>query len=252
MTHGGSSELEVLPDDILASVLGRLPPSSLAASRCVRKHWCSIIDARRLLRADLLPLRLDAFFTNPGDIHSRPTFFSRPSSPITGRFDFHGEFKQYLRLDIEDHCNGLLLLADMVVNPATRQAASLPDPPLDPAMPILEEKDLYPSHYLVYDPMVSPQQYEVYTILEPFQKTSISSEQAHVTEWPPSPYVMHVFSSRKWMWEERSFVRQGEAAGTIADFIQFSKWEEDCHAVYFRGTLYVHCRDDSVMRYVPK
>ena len=54
--------MDLLPDDLLADVLARLPPCSLAASRCVRKHWCAIIDTRRLLRADLLPLRLDGFF----------------------------------------------------------------------------------------------------------------------------------------------------------------------------------------------
>lgn len=62
---GGSSSAPavlLLPDDMLADVLRRLPPSSLAASRCVRKQWCSIIDARCLLHVDLLPLQLDGFF----------------------------------------------------------------------------------------------------------------------------------------------------------------------------------------------
>ena len=41
-----------------------------------------------------------------------------------------------------------------------------------------------------------------------------------------------------------SFVREGEAAETIAD-MQYHRFE----AVYLRGALYVHCRNGSVMRY---
>ena len=83
--------MEQLPDDMLANVLGRLPPSSLAASRCVRKHWCSIIDARRLLRADLLPLRVEAFFCNSYFIFNRTFLFARPTAAIRipgGHLDF--------------------------------------------------------------------------------------------------------------------------------------------------------------------
>ncbi|KAF8677986.1 hypothetical protein HU200_046343 [Digitaria exilis] len=112
---------------MLVNVLGRLPPSSLAASRCVHKHWCSLIDAGRL-RADLLPLRLDGFFVNPTDLESRTCFFAPASAMrrITGRsLEFSDALKEFFYMDIRDHCNGLILLADMVVNPATRQCSSL-------------------------------------------------------------------------------------------------------------------------------
>jgi hypothetical protein len=70
---------EVLPDDMLADILGRLPPSSLAASRCIHKHWCSIIDAWCLLCTNLLLLRLDAFYCiNLGLIDQLTYFFTRP------------------------------------------------------------------------------------------------------------------------------------------------------------------------------
>ncbi|KAF8728136.1 hypothetical protein HU200_018719 [Digitaria exilis] len=85
---------------MLANVLGRLPPRTLAASRCVRKHWCSVIDARRLLRADLLPLRLDGFFCSPSDLKCRPSFFARPSTMrrITGcRLDISNTLKGCMR-----------------------------------------------------------------------------------------------------------------------------------------------------------
>ncbi|RLN00592.1 hypothetical protein C2845_PM06G01810 [Panicum miliaceum] len=97
---------ELLPGDMLANVLGRLPPCSLVASRCVRKHWCSIIDTRRLLRADLLPLRLDGFFCNRSTavLLPRPSFFARPSVAHRigsgGRLDFLDKFRH---LDVSDH-----------------------------------------------------------------------------------------------------------------------------------------------------
>nr|AWA44603.1 hypothetical protein SS81G08_000001 [Saccharum spontaneum] len=43
-----------LPNDILKDLLGRLSPRDQASSRCVCKAWRGVIDARRLLRADLL------------------------------------------------------------------------------------------------------------------------------------------------------------------------------------------------------
>ncbi|XP_012702192.1 uncharacterized protein LOC101767909 [Setaria italica] len=124
--------MEQLADDMLADVLGRLPPSSLAASRCVRKHWCSIIDGRRLLRADLLPLRLDAFYCISLDCIERLTYlFARPPAAARripgGPLDF---LEHYSSLEVGDHCNGLLLVCDcMVINPATRQWAELPSSP---------------------------------------------------------------------------------------------------------------------------
>jgi len=260
---------EVLPDDMLADVLGRLPPSSLAASRCVRKHWCSIIDARRLLRAHLLPLRLDAFFCISFDLIDRLTyFFARPSTArrIQGsRLDFiDGE--DYYDLEVKDHCNGLLLVYDMVVNPATRQWATLPISP-EPSIGYYlgfggttimdqdQENDdhlLFSRFYLVYDPMAeSPQHFEVFLFpllgrdLGNHENITINLEEQ---EWPPSTFRTHVFSSTRWRWEERSWIRQGETVGTMADMLQ-SDYCMDRKAVYFRGALYVHCQNDSVMRY---
>ncbi|CAN6193267.1 unnamed protein product [Urochloa humidicola] len=265
---GGSSELKLdndhqqllLPDDMLADALGRLPPRSLAASRCVGKHWCSLIDARRLLRADLLPLHLSAFFFNPNDYESCPSSFVRPSEARRRLLDFSDDtVRKELpsQMDIEDHCNGLLLFGQMVVvNPATRQWANLPDLPgpiWSPTAVIL------PDYYLVYDPfMVSPQHYEVFAIpsftLEHTPNSSDEDEDEQEEEaivdpsakWPPSPFTMQVFSSRKWRWEERSFVRQGEPAGTIADMRRSGRYH--LQAVYFRGALYVQCQNDYVMR----
>ena len=66
-------------------------------------------------------------------------------------------------------------------------------------------------------------------------------------EWPPSPCILHVFSSRTKVWEERSFVREGEAAGNVAD----RRLDRSCvqdNSVYWRGVLYVYCQNKFVMR----
>ncbi|XP_062208246.1 uncharacterized protein LOC133909715 [Phragmites australis] len=234
--------MDLLPDDLLANVLRRLPPCSLAASRCVRKDWCAIIDSRRLLRADLLPLRLDAFFCLADLLDSQRYFFGRPSTGrrIGGRLDFLDEDEGDLQW-VADHCNGLLLLWKGVVNPATRQWVPLPPYP----EPCIGMEGFCQDYFLAYDPIVSPH-YEVVCILRvPATEGNIKFKEE--SEWPSSPYTTHVFSSRKWRWEERSFVREGAAAGTIADMR--SDWRARYrHAVYLRGALYVHCQNDFVMR----
>ena len=62
--QGDNDETRRLPDDALAGVLGRLAPRGIATSRCVCKAWRDIIDARRILRADLLPRSLAGIFIN--------------------------------------------------------------------------------------------------------------------------------------------------------------------------------------------
>ncbi|KAK1653805.1 hypothetical protein QYE76_071610 [Lolium multiflorum] len=78
-------------------------------------------------------------------------------------------------------------------------------------------------------------------------------------EWPPLLYVAQVFSSMTGRWEERTFVREGSAAGTVADM-----WSDppspnygcavpQCgprrrHSVYWRRSLYVHCRGGFIIR----
>lgn len=71
------------------------------------------------------------------------------------------------------------------------------------------------------------------------------------SEWPPSPWILTVFSSATGLWEERSFLRRGEPAGTVADLRPnwWRNWREDGRAEYWRGMLYVHCETNFVMRY---
>jgi len=112
--------------------------------------------------------------------------------------------------------------------------------------PVVEDDDLLPRFYLVYDPIKeSPHQFEVFLIPDLWVKRECKYDGQ--AEWPPSQYTVHVFSSATWKWEERSFVRQGEPAGTYADAVITCR---DRHGIYFQGALYVHCQNHSVMRYI--
>uniref|UniRef100_A0A0E0GRS2 F-box domain-containing protein n=1 Tax=Oryza nivara TaxID=4536 RepID=A0A0E0GRS2_ORYNI len=106
---------QLLPDDLLAGVLAR-------------RAWRAVIDTRRLLRADLLPLSFAGIYINFHEMH-RSVFLSRPSST---RPAISGMFTNYTPNDnlVENHCNGLLLLKSGVANPATRQW--VPSPPAPP------------------------------------------------------------------------------------------------------------------------
>ncbi|CAM0946867.1 unnamed protein product [Alopecurus aequalis] len=165
----------LLPADVLAEVLGRVEsPRRLAASRCVCKAWCNVVDAYGLLRADLLPLSLAGIFTHIYAGTRLPKYFSPVSSAKIIPFDYL-DTDDVNCLTIMHHCNGLLLLGReevRVLNPATRQWASLPSPP-PMCMPGLEDfEDFdksenpcmeYHDQYLVFDPTVSPD-YKVFSI----------------------------------------------------------------------------------------
>ncbi|TVU49436.1 hypothetical protein EJB05_00749, partial [Eragrostis curvula] len=216
----------LLPEDVLADILQRLAPRDLAASRCVCKAWLATVDARRLLRTQLLPLWLGGIFINFNGYYTSE-FFARPSTTrpfVSGKHDYLPGAGPDTYAEVYDHCNGLLLVegydevlprvTDYVFNPATRWVAPLTPPPtLNPDL----ERDLFQDIY---------------------HKQS---------EWPPSPFSLHVLSSKTGQWEERSFVREGEAAGIVADIRQSDPYGQR-NAVYWRGALYVHCQSDFVMR----
>uniref|UniRef100_A0A0D9WW86 F-box domain-containing protein n=1 Tax=Leersia perrieri TaxID=77586 RepID=A0A0D9WW86_9ORYZ len=179
-----------LPNDVLASVLRRLPPRGLAACRCVCKAWRGVIDGRRLLRADLLPLSV----------------------------------------------GGILL--NCVVNPATRQWQLLPSRPML----------LYDDMYLVFDPTQSPN-YELFIVPNVPSKFD-GDEECKVCEWPPSTLILPVFSSKTASWEDRTFSREGEAAGTLPAMVSSPQyWSHQ--SAYWRGALYICCSNCFVMRISP-
>jgi hypothetical protein len=71
-------------------------------------------------------------------------------------------------------------------------------------------------------------------------------------EWPPSPYIIDVFSSKTGCWEERFYVREGDATGTVADLtIHKYLCDEDLyHSAYWHGALYVRCEKGFALRYI--
>ncbi|KAF2953076.1 hypothetical protein DAI22_01g384000 [Oryza sativa Japonica Group] len=249
MSEKQESMAKLLPDDVLTIILRCLAPHDLAMSRCVCKLWCTIIDTHRMLRVDLLPHSVGSIFINFHDL-GLSEFFARPSTgpTISGNIN-------YLPLTsiVRGHCNGLLLLYShisrpgmkqfYVVNPATRQWVQLPPPPR-PDIGIMHLDNLY----LAFDPTLSSH-FEVFQIpyVDVFRHRSELNPAIEGIEWPPSTCVLHVFSTRTRQWEERSFVREGEAAGSLAiirrDFPNFLH-----NAVYCRGVLYVRCQTNFVMR----
>jgi hypothetical protein len=169
----------VLPQDVMiAHIFGRLAPRWLAVSHCVCRDWPAVIDARRLLRADLLPLSPCGIFVHFYH-HMFPELLARPSSAgvgaITGGLDFLPNTDTSIKAtdhcvtiyDIKDHCNGLLLLNNYVVNPATHHWDPLPPYPPSHDHPIvMHTEDRVATtfnKYLAFDPTVSPH-YEVFVV----------------------------------------------------------------------------------------
>ncbi|TVU43564.1 hypothetical protein EJB05_10043, partial [Eragrostis curvula] len=229
-----------LPGDAFEEILRRVPPRGLAACRSVCASWRAAVDAGRLLRADRLPLSVAGILIH-FDVHNYTEMFVRPASSswpprpeVSARLDFLPSADDAWTT-VCDHCNGLLLLEDYVVNPATRRWDPLPRPPR-------KEPFRFESwtRYLAYDPTMSPH-YEVVRI-----RTSRSIDIIGDLEWPPSPFVMQVFSSRTRRWEERPFSRQGSAAGTFTymDLVG----ARGGHAAFWRGKLYVHCANNFFLR----
>ena len=220
------------------------------------------VDARRLMLPHLLPHSLGGIFLRFCGLYTlqllaRPAADDGPEIP-GGLGHLPGERGPYKWCDVDgfpyggsfDHCNGLLLLDDVVVNPATGKWAALP--PLPP--PSTESADdlFYRDKYLVFDPAAS-MHFEVVSIdrlsYMPDQPAAVLPLPA-ASEWPPSPCTMLVLSSRTWRWEERSFLREGEAAGTLADVRSIiCSVVGKGYAVLWKGELYVQCESNFVMRY---
>ncbi|XP_044405887.1 uncharacterized protein [Triticum aestivum] len=246
-----------LLDDLLANVFRclRTTSPSLAASRCVCKAWRAIIDGRRLL-ADLPSYSLTGIFVHLNG-EPLPRYFSAASSSVSiAPLDYLDAHDAIKHLAITQHCNGLLLLKDdaakeiWVLNPATRQWTHLPTPPVmcTPGMEDVDHVDRYMDfhdQYLVFDPTVSPH-FEVFLVkYVPFIPLSSINKLVgpHILEreWPPSNFVLLAFSSRTKRWDERSFVREGEAAGTIRSMLHVLP-SDDWYAAYWQGALYFHQR----------
>ncbi|TVU24562.1 hypothetical protein EJB05_27007, partial [Eragrostis curvula] len=233
-----------LPDDVLAAILACLPARSLAASRCVCSAWRDLVDERQLLARHLLPHSVSGLFINDDD-QRHPRFFARPmppsGEPVDGKFGFIEDGYQHKRGTVLDHCNGLVLYTNSnstaaiyVCNPATRQWARLPSCP---------SRDWTAGRraFLAFDPVTSLQYYEV--LLAPHLPSEFSKRRS--MKWPPSQWTWPVFSSIDGQWGERAFVREGEAAGTVAAMRANTKYVHEAStlwlsATYWEGALYLN------------
>ncbi|KAL6850330.1 hypothetical protein ACP4OV_020957 [Aristida adscensionis] len=232
------SQAAMLPEDVLTEVLRRLAPRSLAASRCVCRAWRAAVDGNGLLRADLLPHSLAGIFVNFCEL-GLTEFFSCPTTTME---KISGNLRFTPNISVLDHCNGLLLLYRSVANPATRQWAPIPAKP----SPRIGRKTFYQDPYLVFDPAVSPY-YEIFLVpIVACWHDKLDYTLAD-TEWPPSLYESHVFSSRTGRWEERSFLREGEPVGSITD-MQEAWTTEKRYGVYWRQALYAHCANNFIYK----
>ncbi|CAN6181033.1 unnamed protein product [Urochloa humidicola] len=277
--------MDLLPEELLADILRRLPPRPLAVCRSVSKDLCATIDGRGLLLAlaHRVPHGLRGIFINFVG-QDRPYFFSRPKREAP-RIDAELCFLPWPVgwREAVHHCNGLLLIKDWeklyVCNPATRRQARLPPWP----------KGAGGAAHLFFDPTVSLH-YEVISFskvppmprvpVEPGLKRSYRYGDSKVyyceeiknlpksirakyneegsAEWPPSSYTAYVFSSsRTGKWEERDYVREDALAVTLSD-VWSDPWGPysgtltyqvpRCNAVCWKGALYLHCRGGFVMR----
>ncbi|OEL29512.1 hypothetical protein BAE44_0009469 [Dichanthelium oligosanthes] len=245
-----------LPEDSMAEILRRLPLRSLAASRCVCKGWRDIVDGHRLLLPELLPHSVRGIFLMYNDL-DYPVFLSHPSidPEMLGKLDFCRNpdtcpYWTRTTASVLGHCYGLLLYQDKrglhVANPATQRQALLPPPPPPPS-----GRRWWGFEHLVFDPTESPH-YRVLLVPEDPVDDEVSMElqpQARDVEWPASTWVLCVFSSCTGRWEERAFVREGEAAGMASDeVLRADPFHQSCSA-YWRGVFYVQCNGGfTVMR----
>jgi hypothetical protein len=241
----------LLPEDALAEIFRRLPPHSLAVLRCVCGAWRAFIDARRLLRKEL-PHFLASFLVNFHLLKSLQ-LLSHPSAAsnaadldltVSGKLDHVYPLPS---VHVMDHCNGLVLIHDTVANPATRRSARLPSLPPS-CLDRSPHRHFYANRYIAFDPAVSPH-YEVLSVRRILYKQMPwhLDPAIEALEWPPSPCAMHIFSSRTGRWEETSFVREGDAAGTVAD-MRGDSIPRKRNAVYWQNKLYVLCETNILMR----
>ncbi|CAN6372651.1 unnamed protein product [Urochloa humidicola] len=205
--------MDRLPEDVLAGVLGRLDPRSLASCRCVCGEWRRIVEGRGLL----LPRSLHGLFINYYE-HEHPHLLSRPGSPAAGSVDGMLDFmpdKSWRTLT--NHCNSLFVYEDYgyyVCNPTTRPWARLPPP-------WMKDWDRAAGAHLVFDPATSLH-YEVVHLPRAPGTSTLGGDhelQPEVTtdpnsmEWPPAVLKTDVFSSSTGQWETG---RRGSLHGKAA------------------------------------
>jgi hypothetical protein len=107
MKRQRKSHLQMLPEDLLADVLRRLPPRSLAVSRCVCKAWHAIVDVHKLMRADLLPLSFGGIMIG-FNMLGRTEFLSYRGPGCCAAVSGNLGYLPRPNIPVDGHCNGLL------------------------------------------------------------------------------------------------------------------------------------------------
>nr|CAB3498843.1 unnamed protein product [Digitaria exilis] len=120
------------------------------------------------------------------------------------------------------------------------------DPEVPAGLAYLPPNPDDPDKYLVFDPAVS-MHFEVVAI-DRLLWDMADDPAILASEWPPSPCTMLVFSSRTWQWEERNFIREGEAAGTVADMQRICPLVGKGYSAFWEGELYLQCESNFVTR----
>jgi hypothetical protein len=200
--------MDLVPEDVLADVICRLLLRGLAVSRSVCQEWRAIVNTRCDLRTDLLPTTLGGIFLRIMEPGEDPEFLVWPSMErrIAGRLEYYKDegLKYCSSPYIVDCCNGLLLLEE----PSDKAVGALPPYLASPGSG-------YFLKYLAFDPTLSPppHYYEVLAMQDPFCfRDKLLSEGS---EWPPSVYMMGMYSSSTTKWEQRPFAREDGSATTI-------------------------------------
>ncbi|TVU02619.1 hypothetical protein EJB05_51886, partial [Eragrostis curvula] len=236
--------MEFLPDDLVAGILRRLAPRDLAVARGVCKAWRAVIDGRRLLRTDLLPLStLGGIFINFHAQSFSEYFFPITSTAISSMADYVPFSSKRDDRYVTCHCNGLLLLeGDYVVNPATRWWTHVPPPPSHRPLD-------FGCTFLVFDPALSSH-YELFSVRQLIYRDHVDSVVTEEgSQWPPSSCILHVFSSSSKAasgWEDRLFVRDGEAAAIVTD--KRTRMVKEDSPVYYKRATYIPCETNIVLR----
>jgi hypothetical protein len=244
---------EALPDDALADILRRLSPRDLGVPCCVRKAWLAVVDAHRLLSLNPrdLPHSVSGLCITYVD-YNPSRLFVRPSARSMISLSFLPLYRIGIGM-ILDQCNGLLLSWNSsrtlrVVNPATRQWEDV----------AWENQNACPR--LVFDPASSPH-YEVFSIPRVPKRKGGQDDPHDLMEWPPSTWTLNVYSSSTRQWEMRSFIREGDVAGIVTNArlhplepidMSWRRWGQPRwrYSAYWQGSLYVHCNDAFVVRYI--
>uniref|UniRef100_A0A0E0FES1 F-box associated domain-containing protein n=1 Tax=Oryza meridionalis TaxID=40149 RepID=A0A0E0FES1_9ORYZ len=100
---------------------------------------------------------------------------------------------------------------------------------------------MYGDQGLVFDLAVSPH----YVLWMPYLILYRLSDASLSDQWPPSPFILHVFSSTTGRWEEKSFI--GKATPPWPPWLMVPYYCKT-HSVYLWGVLYMHCQNDCVIK----